>query len=382
MIIKKNRADGIVEWCPRPKDGIELIPDVSFNKINDEVDITLSNLILKINEKLNTLNKETITDKYFNNYNTRKTLNEIYDCVNSAKNYINITIYNFDKNIHIDVIKNFFVIDCLNIKNTANNDVIKNFFVIDCLNIKNTANKVEPAAPIKLNDITLGFVNFNYYNNNNRILLDYALKSLEKYNDISKFNFIVVNDNKTVTDDFISTKPNFKTYNIKDYNKINFNLTTKFIDLSHCFKIDFLISKCETKYLFLCDCDIIFKGNISEYIDLIKTYDIVGEMGYDKVYPFFMGLNVDTIKSKNYIFGDFGDALEKGDCFITCNNLKNDINQFKFKNINLDSIIYHYGGASYITRLDKNNPDKYLGQSKYIKDSMKNLTVDEFIKLL
>lgn len=362
MIIKKNKTDGIAEWCPRPKDGPELIPDVSFNEINDEVDITLSNLILKINKKLNTLNKETITDKYFNNYNTRKTLNEIYNCINSAKNYINITIYNFDKNIHIDV--------------------IKNFFVIDCLNVKNTANKVEPAS-IKLNDITFGFVNFNYYNNNNRFLLDYALKSLEKYNDISKFNFIIINDNKTATDDFISTEPNFKTYNIKDYNKINFNLTTKFIDLSHCFKIDFLISKCETKYLFLCDCDIIFKGSISKYIDLLKTYDVVGEMGYDKIYPFFMGLNVDTIKSKNYIFGDLGNALEKGDFFITCNNLKNDISQFKFKNINLDSIIYHYGAASYITRLAKNDePEKYLDQSKYIKDSMKKLTIDEFVKLL
>ena len=155
MIIKKF-THKTLEWCPRPNTAVKLYPDISFDKLNSTNNDTINKLIKSIKLKLNKLNDSPRKKKAIKNTNTIKTLTSINNCLTNANEYIDFIIYNYDPNIHIEVIKNFFVIDCLH----SNNDN-KNFKIqLNNTNIKKLSN-----------DITLGFINFNHFNNNNRIIL-------------------------------------------------------------------------------------------------------------------------------------------------------------------------------------------------------------------
>jgi len=96
----------------------------------------------------------------------------------------------------------------------------------------------------------------------------------------------------------------------------NYKLTPYFkdnISQNHCASIDYALKNCiKTKYVLLCDCDIIFKKSIKtffDYLDTLEDFDCIGEVGYDvfppnRLFPYFCLINVDKFKSDNINYFD------------------------------------------------------------------------------
>ena len=228
------------------------------------------------------------------------------------------------------------------------------------------------------NKVTLGFVNYNFYNNNNDILLNKAaIPSFFKYNDNNKYNITIIND---ISPNINRLPNNFKNYDFNELNKCKYGNFASYIDLSHAIKIDLLIDLCETKYLILCDCDIIFRKNIDNYIDLFNNYDILGTIEQNRIVPFLLFLNIEKIKEAKFKFSDISIALTN-DYINTGSNLLAKINKFNFKEINIYDIIYHYGAASQYCRLDKNQSN-YIYHMEYIHENVRKMTIDDFLKLM
>lgn len=228
-----------------------------------------------------------------------------------------------------------------------------------------------------LDGYSLGFVNYNHHSNNSNILLQNAIKSFFKYNKIDNDKILIVHDNKPEFN--ITFNNGFVNYDYNLYSKpfdVLYNIN---IDLSHCLKIDLLTHFCKTKYLILCDCDIIFKKSLDKYLTLMYKYDIMGTIEQDRIVPFLLFLNIDSLRKQDFYFSDIFNFL-KGRYVNTGSNLLKKISHFTYNNINIYDIIYHYGAASQDTRLDKSYYT-YLSQLEYIHKEVQNLSINEFMSL-
>ena len=227
------------------------------------------------------------------------------------------------------------------------------------------------------NDYSLGFVNFNHHNANNDLLLKYAIESFKKYNKINDSNILIIQDNDKKFN--IKYNDDYINYDYTDYEPAFKDLQYIDIDLSHCLKIDLLTHLCKTKYLILCDCDIIFKNSLDKYLKQLTEYDVIGTIEQNRIVPFLLLLNIESIRDKGFLFSNISGFL-RGKYTNTGSNLLQNINLFKFNEINIYDIIWHYGAASQKTRLDKEY-NVYYGQIQYIHDDIKEMTLEDFINL-
>lgn len=81
----------------------------------------------------------------------------------------------------------------------------------------------------------------------------------------------------------------------------------------HCYAIDFALKNCiKTKYVMLCDNDILFKPEIMNLINFLNTrenLDAVGEIGWDltppnRLFPYFCIINADKFKEEHLNYYD------------------------------------------------------------------------------
>ena len=216
-----------------------------------------------------------------------------------------------------------------------------------------------------LNDITLFTCTFN-----NNLLTKCMIMSCFKQlkNDIP----VIIMDNGTTE---ICTEDMKEVFKVID--NTNFKLTKNYNQVSrnHCSSIDYALKNCiKTKYVLLCDNDVLFKPSLNEFFDFLDTFDeidCVGEIGWDfakgdRLFPYFCIINVEKMNKENLSYFDNNSFVENSNKAI----IKNDTgysfyelikNNWNIKQIKLKNYIVHLGGASHRPLQRK---DKWLSQNK------------------
>ncbi|HPB20331.1 MAG TPA: glycosyltransferase [Bacteroidales bacterium] len=138
---------------------------------------------------------------------------------------------------------------------------------------------------------------------NNNLLTTMMIKSLFKQ--IKRTIPVVIIDNGTkeaCTDDMkdiftVIDNTNFKI--LKNQNQVSRN---------HCYSIDYALKNCiKTKYVLLCDNDILFKSNLLDFFNKLTTFDAVGEISNDikqRFLPYFCIIDIEKFKNDNLNYYD------------------------------------------------------------------------------
>ena len=155
-------------------------------------------------------------------------------------------------------------------------------------------------------DITLLTFNFNRED-----LTKYMIRSF--LDAVPTFKNILIVDNSNET----PIKYLHQKYRV--INNTNFRITPDFgqVSRNHSCAIDFTLRfLIHTKYVLLCDNDILFKNNISSLLEERHNFDCIGEIGYDnvppnRIFPYLMLLDVEKFNKENIRYFDIKRTIRK-----------------------------------------------------------------------
>ena len=172
------------------------------------------------------------------------------------------------------------------------------------------------------------------------------------------------------------------TKNCNVINNQNYKLTKNYNNISknHCATIDYVLKNLvRTKYVLLCDNDILFKPEIKLLLNLRHYYDCIGEVNFDwckpkRLYPSCCIIDVEKFKNENLDYFDNKRCiitLDQGIHYDIINNNKKvtienrylydtgasfyeDIkNRWNILNIDLTKFIVHYKNGSQLDDIKK-----------------------------
>lgn len=197
---------------------------------------------------------------------------------------------------------------------------------------------------MNFNEITLLSATFNKH--------DFTLQMLKSLYSIVGKNLpkIIILDNSDKTffpkieNPFISVLDNTNFKYTKNYRQPSMN---------HCASIDYALRTIKTKYTLLCDNDIIFKKNFLDFFNDFESYDLIGEIGYDRVpparlYPYICLINNQFVSSKRIHYFDENRCMIKNATMDTGCSFYNDcvLNNAKIKKLRISDYIVHLKGGT------------------------------------
>lgn len=197
---------------------------------------------------------------------------------------------------------------------------------------------------MNFNDITFLSATFNKH--------DFTLQMLKSLYSVTNGNMpkIVILDNSTeiyfpkIDNDFIYVLNNTNFKYTKNYNQPSMN---------HCASLDFALKQIKTKYVLLCDNDIIFKENFIHFFSDFKSYDIIGEIGYDRVppkrlYPYLCLINNEFVNYNKINYFDEKRCMIKNATMDTgCSFYEDCAAKYaKIKNVRISNFIIHLKGGT------------------------------------
>ena len=155
-----------------------------------------------------------------------------------------------------------------------------------------------------LNNLTVLTCTFN-----NNLLTKCMIMSLAKQ--LGFLPPVVIMDNGTK--EFCS--PDMREmYTVID--NTNFKITKNYNQISrnHCASIDYALKHCiKTKYVLLCDNDILFKPNVKELLKNLENADACGEVEKSsrglRLLPFFCIIDVEKMKKDGVNYFDENDCM-------------------------------------------------------------------------
>ena len=213
------------------------------------------------------------------------------------------------------------------------------------------------------NELTIATVNFN-----TPTYLMPLTNSLRKSNPwyIGKINVYDNGDVKTIEEGetlayighFIDNDVLYKEFNtMKEPNDPG---CRHFCSAKHCKTIDYIIKNTKTKYILICDTDVIFTKNFKELFETFKNENyavcsyIKKPNGYsDRLAPWFTFMDIEQLENNNINYYD-----EKRMLFVNGNNkddtgavllqdcIKNDLKILEIPEDNY--YYYHFKGGSYL----------------------------------
>lgn len=136
------------------------------------------------------------------------------------------------------------------------------------------------------------------------------------------------------------------------YDCSNVDLTSS---RQHSYAIDYALKNCiNTKYVMLCDNDILFKSELNNlllFLDTFKEIDAVGEIGWDctppnRLYPYFCIINVEKFNTEKLNYYDSKRIIKdskKLNKYDTGYSFYEDIkkNNWDIKTIKMNNFIVH-----------------------------------------
>lgn len=148
--------------------------------------------------------------------------------------------------------------------------------------------------------------------------------------------------------------PVFKNTVIEVLDNTNFKNTRDYHcpSKNHCSSIDFALSTIKTRYVLLCDNDIIFKSSIVDLLKSYHDYDVIGEVGYDvvppdRIFPYMCIIDLDFVRRNGIRYFYEGRCLANGKMDTGC-SFYQDLQKksARIKRINLKDYIVHLKGGT------------------------------------
>lgn len=209
-----------------------------------------------------------------------------------------------------------------------------------------------------LDDITLLTCTFN----NNMITMCMIMSCFKQLR--CSIPVIIIDNGKNVKCDKSMTEI-FDIYDLS-----NSNLTSS---SQHAYSIDYALKKLvKTKYVILCDNDILFKPELHKLIKELDTYeeiDCVGEIGWDitppdRLYPYFCIINVEKFNKAHLNYYDDKRIIKNCrvlNMYDTGYSFYEDIKKtWKIKQIKMNNYMIHLHHGS----LRNKNPREWLSKNK------------------
>ena len=192
---------------------------------------------------------------------------------------------------------------------------------------------------MNLSNITLLTATFNRH--------DFTLNMLNSFVETvsNEIMPIVIIDNST-----IFPFPNVKNERISIIDNTNFKYTKNYNQPSknHCSSINFALSQINTDYVMLCDNDILFKPSVKQLLKIYNDFDIIGEIGWDKVpplriYPYFCILNLNFIRKNKISYFDEKRCMINNGRMDTGSSFYEDCmkTKFRLKKIKVSDYVIH-----------------------------------------
>lgn len=205
---------------------------------------------------------------------------------------------------------------------------------------------------MNLSDISILTATFNQH--------DFTLNMLKSfYANVSKiFPQTYILDNSTV-----NMFPRYQNSLIHVIDNTNFKHTKDYSQPSknHCSSIDYALHLIETPYILLCDNDIVFNTSMRDLLCSYQSYDIIGEIGWDRVrpdrlYPYMCIINLDLVKRNKIHYFDESRCMIRNDYMDTGCSFWNDMKAItqRIKRIKLSDYIIHLkGGTLHNKKIDE-----------------------------
>ena len=199
---------------------------------------------------------------------------------------------------------------------------------------------------------------------NSNLLTTMMIKSIFKQ--LNKEIPVVIMDNSTKE---FCTEDMKTVFTVID--NTNYKLTPNYNQVSknHCASIDYAFKNyIKTKYVMLCDCDILFKPKIKELLNSNLEYDAIGEISWDvtppnRLLPYFCIINVEKFKNEKLNYFDVNRCMKlydkngkelpneigavKGFFDTGCSFYEDIKNSWSINQIKLDNYIVHLKGACF-----------------------------------
>lgn len=192
---------------------------------------------------------------------------------------------------------------------------------------------------------------------------------------------VVIMDNGT---NELCTNDMKEMFTVIDNNNFKLTKNYKQVSRNHCASIDYVLKNCiKTKYVMLCDNDILFKPDIKNLLMFLNTFEEInacGEIELSKrgyrLLPFFCIINVEKMNNEHINYFDSKNCmnnletnfdkngnwssnkyvskdikgLDTGGSFLS--EIKN--NQWDIKQIKINNFIEHFSSASWNPAVKQN----------------------------
>lgn len=157
-----------------------------------------------------------------------------------------------------------------------------------------------------MNDITLLSTNYNH-----KMMTLCMLKSYMKYCGYDA-KYLIIDNSNNLAESLISYTELNAFDNTFNHITHNYGQCSK----NHCSAIDYALKNLiTTSYVLLCDNDVFFKSTIIELLKDYKSYDCIGQIGWDdapptRIFPYLNIINIDKMKHDKINYFDINRITE------------------------------------------------------------------------
>ena len=143
------------------------------------------------------------------------------------------------------------------------------------------------------------------------------------------------------------------TDNVRVIDNTNYKLTPNYnqASINHGYSIDYALKHLDEEWVVLCDCDVLFKESIRDFLDFTpKDFDLCGEVGHDmmpkdRLFPYLCLINNKKVREKKINFFDSQTDLNKGfdtGYSLLVNSVRNGL---KIKRVKISDYALHLKGG-------------------------------------
>lgn len=183
-----------------------------------------------------------------------------------------------------------------------------------------------------------------------------TIEMLESFYKHSKYlmNFYILDNSVTTRLDIESTDECVILDNCNYKHTPNYEQPSK----NHCSSLMWAFTQIKTRYVLLCDNDILFKPFINEWLECYHNYDCIGEIGYDivppnRLFPYCCIIDLNFVSKHNISYFDNNRCMDQYGRKDTGSSFYDDLiaNHANILNTKISNVCVHLKGA---TLHDKN----------------------------
>lgn len=178
-----------------------------------------------------------------------------------------------------------------------------------------------------------------------------TVEMLESFLKHSKYlmKFYILDNSTHMPFDVESTDECIVLNNCNFRNTPNYNQPSK----NHCSSLMWAFTQLDTRYVLLCDNDVLFKPGINTWLERYHQYDCIGEAGYDlvppiRIFPYCCIIDLDFVRRHSILYFDESRCMIGNGYKDTGSSFYDDLiaNDGNMLNTKISNVCVHLKGAT------------------------------------